>query len=197
MSPETSNPELLLYALFRLGGASEHVSLEDLFEECWRIAPSRFGWQTKPYPSDKNGDQAIRHLSKEEELKDFLNLSPDRGSVRLTAEGVAWVRDNLKKFENLAEKRAPSTKRSQRHLIDLERSAIGQALLRDDDLTASRVEVADLLRLTPDADPAAFRQRLVAYRADAELAARGDALAILERLEAARPDWFSNGTRPG
>jgi hypothetical protein len=56
---------------------------------------------------------------------------------------------------------------------ELEESAIGQALLRDDELTASWVEVADLLRLTPDGDPAAFRQRLTAYRADAELAARG------------------------
>jgi hypothetical protein len=119
--------------VFRLGGASEHISLEEFFEECWRIAPSRFGWQTKPYPSDKNGDQAIRNLFREEELKDFLNLSPDRGSLRLTAEGVAWVRDHLDKLDELADKRAPSTKRSQRHLVDLEKSAIGQALLREDD----------------------------------------------------------------
>jgi hypothetical protein len=104
--------------VFRLGGASEHISLEEFFEECWRIAPSRFGWQTKPYPSDKNGDQAIRNLFREEELKDFLNLSPDRGSLRLTAEGVAWVRDHLDKLDDL---------------VDLEKSAIGQALLREDD----------------------------------------------------------------
>jgi hypothetical protein len=192
--PETSNPHLFLYCLWRLEGGADYVAIEDLFEECWRVAPSRFGWSTKSHPSDKAGDQAMRDVLKSEETKDLLLLSGDRKSVRLSATGVAWVRERLDALDKLAQQRAPSQKRSQRHLVDLERSAIGQALLRGEELTAGRVEVADLLSLTPDADPAAFRQRLASYRSDAALAARGDALTILERLEATRPEWF-NGKR--
>ena len=108
MSPETSNREVLLYCLFRLGGGGDQVGLEALFEECWKVAPSRFGWNTKPYPSDKSGDQALRAILRDDDLRGLVNLSPDRGSARLTAEGVAWVREHQKKLDQLAEKRAPS-----------------------------------------------------------------------------------------
>lgn len=189
--PEATNPRLFLYCLWRLGGGGDYVPIEDLYEECWRVAPSRFGWRTKRHPSDKAGDQAMRDVQKAKETKGFLLLSGDRESVRLSAEGVAWVREHLDQLDELAEQRAPSQKRSQKHLINLEKSAIGQALLRDEELDAGRIEVADLLQLTPDADPASFRQRLAAYRSDAELAARSDSLTILERLEASRPDWFN------
>lgn len=190
MSPEVSNRQLFLYSLWRLGGGGDYVAIEELYEECWRLFPSRFGWRTKRHPSDKAGDQAMRDIQKAPETKDFLLLSGDRESVRLSAEGVAWIREHLVELDKLAEERAPSQKRSQKHLVDLEKSEIGQALLQGDDLDAGRVEVADLLRLTPDADPAAFRQRLASYRSDAELAARSDSLTILERLESARPEWF-------
>jgi hypothetical protein len=189
--PEASNPNLFLYCLWRLGGGGDYVPIEELYEECWRVAPSRFGWRTKPHPSDKAGDQAMRDVQKARETKGFLLLSGDRESVRLSADGVAWVREHLDQLDQLAEQRAPSQKRSQKHLIDLEKSVIGQALLRNEGLDAGRIEVADLLQLTPDADPASFRQRLASYRADAELAARADTLTILERLEASRPEWFS------
>lgn len=189
--PEINNPELFLYCLWRIGGAGDYVPIEDLFEECWKVAPSRFGWETKPYPSDKNGDQALRHAMQQADFKDMMLPSTNRESIRLSAAGVAWVRERLEELDKLAEQRAPSQKRSQKHLINLERSSIGQALLRDEDLDAGRVEVADLLNLTPDADSAAFQQRLVSYRSDAELAARSDALTILNRLEAAHPEWFN------
>lgn len=189
--PETSNPHLFLYCLWRLESGADYVGLEDLFEECWHVAPSRFGWSTKEHPSDKAGDQAMRDILKGSETADLLLMSPDRKSVRLSAKGVVWVRERLEDLDKLAEQRAPSKKLSQRHLVELEGSAIGQVLLRGEELTASRVEIADLLSLTPDADADAFHHRLVSYRSDAELGGRPDALAILERLEAARPGWFS------
>jgi hypothetical protein len=189
--PEASNPNLFLYCLWRLGSGGNYIPIEELYEECWRVAPSRFGWRTKRHPSDKAGDQAMRDIQKAKETKSFLLLSGDRESIRLSADGVVWVREHLDQLDQLAEQRAPSQKRSQKHLIDLETSVIGQALLRNERLDAGRIEVADLLQLTPDADSASFRQRLVSYRADAELAARADTLTILERLEASRPEWFN------
>jgi hypothetical protein len=188
--PETSNPHLFLYCLWRLQAGSGYVALEELVEECWRVAPSRFGWSTRAYPSDKAGDQALRDVLKDQELRDLVLVSGKR-SVRLSAEGVAWVRERLSQFEGLAGQRAPSKRPSQRHLMELEQSSIGHSLLRGDELASSRAQVADLLRLTPDADGHAFRERLASYRSDAELGGRQDALIILDRLAAARPGWFN------
>lgn len=187
---DTSNLHIFLYCLWRLDGASRYVELEELVEECWRVTPSRFGWRSRPYPSDKAGDQALRNLLKEDELKDLILVSGKR-SLRLSAEGVAWVRQRLSAFERLAARRAPSKRLpSQRHLVELEQSAIGRSLLTGHELQSSRAQVADLLRLTPDADIHAFQERLAAYRSDAELGAREDALTILNRLAASRPEWF-------
>jgi hypothetical protein len=191
-----SNPELMLYALHRGGGSARQVDLEDLFEHCWRLFPSRFGWKRKSYPSDKAADQGLRDLMKTEELRPLLRMSSDRSSARLTAEGVAWVRERLQSFEALVGEGAPSRSRpSQRHLIDLEQSEIGRSLLADGPTTATRAQVADLLRLTPDADTRTFSDRLQGWRSDAELAQRQTAIDILTRLEAAYSDWFEGRKR--
>jgi hypothetical protein len=191
VAPEISNSDLMLYALHRRDGAARQVDLEDLYEQCWELFPSRFGWKHKAHPSDKAGDQALRDLMKSERLKSLLRLSADRSSVRLTAEGVSWVRERLESFEQLVGASAPSQSRpSQRHLIELERSEIGQSLLGSGESTASRPQVADLLHLTPDADARTFRDRLESWRSDAELSRRQDALKVLNLLESKHPDWF-------
>jgi hypothetical protein len=196
VAEEISNSELLLFVLQRSGGDSGQVELEELFEQCWRLFPSRFGWKAKAYPSDKAGDQALRDATKSNKLKELLRLSADRASVRLTAEGVVWVRERAEAFERLGGAGAPSQSRpSQRHLIELERSPIAQSLLAGEDLSASRAQVADLLRLTPDADSRTFRDRLESWRSDAEVAQRRAALDVLNRLEAAHPDWFGVAAR--
>ena len=83
MPLESSNDQLLLYCLWRLDGGSRQVEREELFEECWRVAPSRFGWRTRPYPSDKAADQTLRDLARGRHLPaGLVLLSPDRSSAR-------------------------------------------------------------------------------------------------------------------
>lgn len=191
MSPDTSNTELLLYVLSRSGGAARQFDLEDLYEECYRLFPSRFGWKAKAYPSDKAGDQAVRDITKSDRLKDLLRLSRDRRTVRLTAEGVAWVREREEEFESLTVSGAPSQARAaQRHLIDLENSEIARQLLAGDQVDLSRARGASLLNLTPDAETRSFRDRLEGWRSDAELSGRQTSLEVLEVLEKSYPDWF-------
>jgi hypothetical protein len=193
---DISNPELMLYTLHRGGGAARQIELEDLFEQCWQLFPSRFGWKRKSYPSDKAADQGLRDLMKAVELRPLLRLSADRSSARLTAEGVSWVRDRLDSFDRLVGAGAPSQSRpSQRHLVELEHSDIAAALIGGDAKTATRAQVADLLRLTPDADARAFRDRLESWRSDAELAQRRTAIDVLARLETAYSKWFEGGGR--
>jgi hypothetical protein len=190
---DTSNPELIVYCVYRRGGVGRFVEIEDVYEEAFEIAPSRFGWRTKHLPSDKAATKAMQDASRGRRLPTGLLLfSPNSYGVQLTAEGVAWVRERLEAFEALVDAKAPAgyERASQRHLVALERSEVARRYAAGEDVTATRARFADLLRLTPDADGRAWRERLETYRSAATHAGRAVPLAFLARLEAEHPDWF-------
>jgi hypothetical protein len=190
---ETSNPELIVYCVYRRGGVGRFVEVEDVYEEAFKIAPSRFGWRTRGVPSDKAATKAMQDASRGRRLpRNLLLFSPNSYGVQLTAEGVAWIKERLTHFEELVENKAPATtdRASQRHLISLERNEIARAYAAGDDVSATRARFADLLRLPPDADARAWRERLETYRSAAESAQRKIPLDFLARLEREHPDWF-------
>jgi hypothetical protein len=190
---EASNPELIVYCVYRCGGVGRFIEIEDVYGEAFKVAPSRFGWRTRNQPSDKSASAAIRDATRGRYIpKGLLLFSPNSYGVQLTAEGVAWVRDRLSAFEVLAAAKAPagSERASQRHLVDLERSEIARAYAAGEDVSATRARLADLLRLTPDADGRAWRERLETYRSAAQQAERRLPLDFLARLERDHPDWF-------
>jgi hypothetical protein len=193
---ETSNPELIVYCVYRCGGVGRFVEVEDVYVEAFKVAPSRFGWRTRGTPSDKAASAALRDAARGRRLSNGLLLfSPNSYGVQLSAEGVAWVRERLAAFEALVETKAPAgfERASQRHLIALERSELAQAYAAGGDVTATRARFADLLRLTPDADGRAWRERLETYRSTAQQAERRMPLQFLARLERDHPDWFEFG----
>ena len=190
---ETSNPELIVYCVYRCGGVGRFIEIEDVYEEAFNVAPSRFGWRTRHRPSDKAATKAMQDASRGRRLpKGLLFFSPNSYGVQLTADGVSWVRERLAQFEALVDVKAPAgfERASQRHLISLERSEIARAYAAGEDVEATRVRFADLLRLTPDADGRAWRERLETYRSAAEQAERQIPLDFLARLEREHADWF-------
>jgi hypothetical protein len=190
---ETSNPELIVYCVYRCGGVGRFIEIEDVYEEAFRVAPSRFGWRTRAIPSDKAATKAMQDASRGRRLpKNLLVFSANSYGVQLTGGGVSWVRERLEAFEELVTSKAPagSDRHSQRHLVALERSELAQAYARGEQIEATRVRFADLLRLTPDADGRAWRERLESYRSAAQRAERQMPLTFLARLELEHPDWF-------
>jgi hypothetical protein len=190
---ETSNPELIVYCVYRCGGIGRFIDIEDVYEEAFRVAPSRFGWRTRNVPSDKAATKAMQDAIRGRRLpRKLLLFSPNSYGVQLTGEGVSWVRERLEGFEELVASKAPagSDRHSQRHLVALERSELAQAYAAGERIEATRVRFADLLRLTPDADGRAWRERLESYRSAAQRAERQMPLNFLARLEREHPDWF-------
>jgi hypothetical protein len=190
---ETSNPELIVYCVYRCGGIGRFIEIEDVYEEAFRVAPSRFGWRTRNIPSDKAATKAMQDASRGRRLpKNLLLFSPNSYGVQLTGDGVSWVRARLAGLEELVASKAPAgaDRHSQRHLVALERSELAQAYARGEAIEATRVRFADLLRLTPDADGRAWRERLESYRSAAQQAERQMPLTFLARLEREHPDWF-------
>lgn len=190
---EISNPELIVFCAYRCGGVGRFIEIEDVYEEAFKVAPSRFGWRTRHIASDKAATKAMQDASRGRRLpKGLLVFSPNSYGVQLTGDGVTWVRERLEMFEGLVETKAPAgvQRASQRHLVDLERSELAQAYAAGEEIEATRVRFADLLRLTPDADTRAWRERLETYRSAAQQAERQLPLDFLSRLEGEHPDWF-------
>jgi len=89
MSPsnDVANTELVLLAMLLSGAGDEFTDIEDIAAEAFRLSPQRFGWRTKPYPSDKIVVQAVADL--EAKHKDRLTLrGAEKVATRmLTADG--------------------------------------------------------------------------------------------------------------
>jgi hypothetical protein len=189
---DASNYEILLYVIWKLGGAGSFVDIEAVYEEAWRFAPTRFGWRSRPYPSDYIGDRAFRALLRDDDLSRRIVVSPNRQALQLTAAGVAWVETNLERFNQSPEARGARARGrgAQRHLVALETREIVQAYANGENISVTRPKFADLLRLTPDADARAWRERLESYRSAAKQADRAVVLRFCDRLESEHPDWF-------
>jgi hypothetical protein len=191
---ETANPELILYCIYRRGGVGRFIEIEDVYEEAFKIAPSRFGWRTRSLPSNLAAAKAMQDVTRGRRRlpRGLVLFSPSSYGVQLSAQGVAWVRERLAHFEQLVAEKAPAGSRraSQRHLIALERSELARAYAAGEDVPATRARFADLLYLTPDADSRAWRERLETYRSAAQEAHRRIPIDFLLRLEREHPDWF-------
>lgn len=187
-----TNAELLLYAIWQVGGSGEFVDIERVYEEAWRVAPTRFGWRSRPYPSDYVADRALRSILRDQTLSVRVLVAQNRQALQLTAEGVVWVSENLHRFRRSPEDTGASARGrgAQRHLVALESNELARDYAQGGEVSAGRAQFADLLRLTPDADSRAWRERLESYRSAAERAQREVVLRFCERLEAEHPDWF-------
>jgi hypothetical protein len=186
-----SNARIFAYALYRLQGSGQYVHVEDIYVECWRLSPSRFGWRKYPYPNYKTTAKALQTF--EAANSDLIIKSPDGLGRQLTAPGVAWVRQRLGDFQRLAsgETRAPAAKRaSSRAVAQLTRHPTVRAFIAGKEPELRKVDVADLLSCAPDSAPSVWQQRLATFRSAAEDDERPDLARFLEYIEQTHSNWF-------
>jgi len=193
---DLSNQDIFAYALYRLQGAGRFVDVEDVYEECWRLSESRFGWRKHKYPNYKVASKAQRDF---EEAHPGLVLKTRDGLGRqLSAEGVVWVRTRLTEFERLAsgDTRAPAIRRASHRVIrELLTNRLVGSFLAGKRPELGRVEVADILHSAPDSSSVAWRQRLLTLRAAAEDDERPDLIGFLDYIQSEHPEWFDGGKK--
>ena len=73
---EISNPELIVFCVYRCGGVGRFIEIEDVYEEAFKVAPSRFGWRTRRIASDKAASAAMRDATRGRVLPKGLLCSP-------------------------------------------------------------------------------------------------------------------------
>jgi|SRR5579872_220195 len=118
MSSKVDNPDLIALAVYELGGIGCFVDVEDIFVRCYEMAPERFGWRKYPYPNYKNVYHALQHF--EENHLEVLLKTPDGLARQLSAEGIAYVRKRLRRYQEILKRPGanPPTRRPTERLLN-------------------------------------------------------------------------------
>jgi hypothetical protein len=193
--PNTSNPELYAYALFRLGGSGQFVDIEDVYVECWRLSPERFGWRKHNYPNHEFAATARRDF--ESAHPDLVLKSADGLGRQLSADGISWIRHRLTALEALVDGGAPTNarRRSHRLISQFTRHEVYRRGLDGKPQAIAKADAADFLNCAPDSAPSVWQRRIAVLRAAAQDVQRPDLLAFLDGIDEAHPDWFDGGDK--
>lgn len=193
--PELSNAEIVVYAIFKLGGDEGKIHTEHIAMECFRLAKERFSWRLpeyKEYPDKQHAREALKDARyfKEGRLvtgrSGFGAAGKEVDGWMLTPEGARWIIRNCKRIESLLE---ISTERSKR--LDLlrtirwfERQKCYQRYLCDGSLKSiSEYEFKDMLLCRPDAQPHVIRKEFERLQTKAEIAQDKNILSFLNACE--------------
>ena len=107
-----NDKDIVIYALYVLGGYQNRVHTEDIALKCYEIAPARFSWTKYPQYPDI---QPVRFAL--EKCKPLVVGSSERKlpttitGWRFTSDGIQWVKMNLNRIENQLGKKQMPTER--------------------------------------------------------------------------------------
>lgn len=192
MSEAIANNDVILWALYELGGADQFVDVEDVFLKAFEIAPRRFCWRTRPDLVDyKKCSLALGELGRRIP-RPLINQGEYMRMISI--EGQQWIEEN---FERLAEElgkdrdvRATRRRSTGRLLSQVVRSPVYIAWLSDGEMTAEKWKVAELLKCAPDNAKSVFQERVNTLKSAAYSAGQSEVLAFLEQLVNDRKEWF-------
>ncbi len=172
-----ANRELVVYALYLLGGDSNPVHTEDIALKCFELFPASFSWVKHSQYPDKdivrvaltdarkttNGSFVEGRSGEKRGLSAKTKRQPIEDGWMLTTAGVRWIRDNQGKLAQVVDSGQVKAHR-QRLLKQLKRvrdhSLFGIYLENPGRFSPSIGAIADLLRCRVDADAQVWQERL-------------------------------------
>ena len=196
MDDSFANQELVVYALYLLGGATKKCHTEDIAIKCFEIWPTVFSWTKYPEYPDK---EVVRHGLIDARREKYGNLVEGRaGKTRghsnktgreptsdgwiLTDAGVRWIEDNESRFESAGNITKDHRQKSLRFLKKIRGHEV--FALYDDNpekFYPSIGDLADLLRCRVDADDEVWRDRFERIRKHAVATGQDEYIGFVEK----------------
>ena len=113
-----SDKEIVLYALYLLGGWQKRVHTEDVALKCFELAPTKFSWVKYPeYPDIAPARFALEAAKKQKHGALVKGESERKKTVKsiggwmLTANGVQWIQANKELIKKYLGKHVPTGER--------------------------------------------------------------------------------------
>lgn len=158
-----SNVDIVVYALYRLGGADKRIHTEKIAYECFQLAKKRFSWRlpefTK-YPDKEPVRISLRDAAKEKHGQLVQGRSGVESSGKeldgwvLTPSGASWITENRDRIENELDVSGAGTKRPDALRIKkrfYQDPAFKKFLQFGSLQQVTQYEFTDILNCTPDA----------------------------------------------
>ena len=101
-----NNIDLVMYALYKLGGWQKRINTEDIALECYRITPRKFSWIKYPQYPDIMPVLFSLESAKKKQCGALVIGETERkrttkliGGWILTVKGIRWIKDNIFRIE--------------------------------------------------------------------------------------------------
>jgi hypothetical protein len=168
-----NDKDIVIYALYVLGGYHNRVHTEDIALKCYEIAPARFSWTKYPQYPDI---QPVRFAL--EKCKPLVVGSSERKlpatitGWRLTSDGIQWVKMNLNRIEKQLGKKQPPKERlvdNRRMKTLINSKAFNKYLAEGKKAEISRAEFAESLVCTVNTKLDIVSERIEQLHSAAEL----------------------------
>lgn len=190
---EPNNQDLLVWALYTLGGSSEWVDVEDVFLRCFELAPARLGWRTRPdLPDYKKCAKALQSV----EAQSHVGLLAKMGQYqrRLSSRGTAWCEQHRSQLEDLygggSHVEPPSSSGDARLVRRIRQHPVFEDWAQSGELRAAEWDLADLLQCSTASGSTIWDQRLDELEAAANRSADPEVHALAQAIRARRASEF-------
>jgi len=101
-----NNIDIVMYALYKLGGWQKRINTEDIALECFRITPRKFSWIKYPQYPDIMPVLFSLESAKKKQCGALVIGETERkrttkliGGWILTVKGIRWIKDNIFRIE--------------------------------------------------------------------------------------------------
>jgi len=164
--------DIVLYALYQLGGWQERVHTEDIALRCFQLAPSKFSWvKYKQYPDLMTAWYALGSAKKSPYGNLVIGGSERKrgsgkdkfGGWRLSEKGLEWIKDNKQRIEEALQGGMSPDDRliEDRRLKTLIRSrAYNKFIAQGEKTEISHADFAESLVCTVNTKPEILQERL-------------------------------------
>jgi hypothetical protein len=200
MTEDIPNRELVVYALGLLDGDSKRIHTEDVAVKCHQLFPASFSWTKYPQYPDKDivrvaltdarkkkyGALVEGRAGQKKGLSAKTKRNPIPDGWILTQGGIAWVRENATRLDQMAgsdhvrehrQKRLQQLKRIREHNLFV------QFQKDPDHFVPSIGEMADMLRCRVDAERQIWMTRLQTIRSRAQMAGNQEIVLFVIKCE--------------
>ena len=202
---ELTNIEIVLYALFQLGGHKHKVHTEEISYEAYKLAKDRFGWRLRRFREMDFPDKEPVRISLMDAAKEkYGSLVEGRSGVEATGkeidgwtftpQGAKWIREHQKRIEGKlgAEQSKLSKKETDSFTRKMKAQPLFRSFLQNNLNKESRYALTEMLNASPDAPSNLIVKKFRRLQSTAELAGNEDIIRFLSACITAFPEFLSS-----
>jgi hypothetical protein len=200
---ELTNIDIVLYALFRLGGYKHKVHTEEIAYEAYKLAKDRFGWRlTKFRELDFPDKEPVRISLMDAAKEKYGSLVEGRSGVEstgkevdgwtFTPDGARWMRDQINRIESNLGTDQPkiSKKDADRFIKQMKSEALFKSFTQNKLTKESRYLFTEMLNASPDAPKSIIVTKFRRMQSTAELVGNTEIVNFLNACIKAFPEFL-------